>query len=383
MSNNPLVTVVMPAFNASTFIQESIDSVLHQRLKEWELLIIDDCSTDSTANIVRDCQIREKRIKLIQNKQQLGPSRARNRGIKEVKGQYIAFLDSDDLMSKNSLALRLQALQEDKLAIGSYSWQRHIDSSGNQLGPTPRCFQIIRFTDLVTNRFATSMIMLRNNPDGPDLYFDNQLTYGEDWDLWLRLARTGMRFVPASGSVISRRLHSKSLSHSNIYKDFRKRMEVMERAWCEDPRVPNALLAYRGGLKDAMKNEHHLKRAWASMLCAIFFNQFEAALAFWQEIDQQLIAVLPEKILLQEICSWMLFETASRSSEWRLLKATLLKNLRKFSSKWMNNNQPLLDRWILILEQDMILDRKSSTQFSVAKILRKAARRLCSIYPNT
>lgn len=89
-----LVSIVMPAYNSEQYIQESIESVLRQTYTNWELLIVDDCSSDSTADIVRTFQ--DERIRYIKNEQNGGAAVCRNRALREAKGKWIAFLDSDD-----------------------------------------------------------------------------------------------------------------------------------------------------------------------------------------------------------------------------------------------------------------------------------------------
>jgi len=353
MNAKPLVTVIMPAYNASTFIRESIKSVLIQNINNWDLFVVNDCSTDDTADIVRAYQRRDSRIKLIQNKQKLGPSGSRNRGIEQSKSKYIAFLDADDLMSSNSLALRMRAIEQNNLAIGSFAQQKFIDSNGRELQKNLRVLKIITFTDLVENQFATSMVMLKKIPGGPSLYFDTNFFYGEDWDLWLRLARTGMRFVPARNAVISRRVHAQSLSHSNMPEDFQQRMKVMELAWQEDSRVTDPLPAYRTGMMDAIKNEGYAKRAWSTMLCAVALGQFETAMEFWEKTDKQLIAVIPEKSFFKTVRWWLFHQTACSESDWPLIEKKLLKNLQHFSSENLVNNHPLLKRWISIFENEL------------------------------
>src|SRR5687768_13986927 len=102
----PLVSVIMPAYNVEKFIQQSIDSVLGQTFSSWELIIIDDGSTDNTVPIVEENQARTDKILLIrqENKKQAA---ARNAGLRIAKGRWIAFLDSDDIWLPNKLEVQL------------------------------------------------------------------------------------------------------------------------------------------------------------------------------------------------------------------------------------------------------------------------------------
>ena len=90
-----LVSIIMPSYNSEKYISKSIDSILKQKYTQWELLIIDDCSTDNTRIVVNEYLDKYKNIKYIILEKNSGPSVARNKGIELSEGEYIAFLDSD------------------------------------------------------------------------------------------------------------------------------------------------------------------------------------------------------------------------------------------------------------------------------------------------
>ena len=101
--SNVKISIIMPAYNASKNIQKSIDSVLSQTYKNWELFIINDCSTDNTLGIIQEYRKSDNRIKLINLEENSGVANARNQGIKRATGSLVAFLDSDDYWTKNKL----------------------------------------------------------------------------------------------------------------------------------------------------------------------------------------------------------------------------------------------------------------------------------------
>ncbi len=94
---NALVSIITPSYNSSRYIKNAIDSVIAQTYENWEMLIIDDASMDFSRQIVKEYMNKESRIRLIELKENMGPAIARNIGIAEARGHYIAFLDSDDL----------------------------------------------------------------------------------------------------------------------------------------------------------------------------------------------------------------------------------------------------------------------------------------------
>jgi len=118
---SPLLSIIIPAYNASDFISDAIESVLDQEFKDFELLIINDGSTDSTLEIINEFALKDNRIKAFSIKNS-GPSAARNFGINESKGKYLMFLDSDDTFSKNALDKVCSNLKDnpDMLIFGFY-----------------------------------------------------------------------------------------------------------------------------------------------------------------------------------------------------------------------------------------------------------------------
>ena len=104
------VSIITPSYNSERYISETIDSVINQTYENWEMLIIDDSSTDNSINIISDYCSSENRIKLIKLEENGGAAVARNRGIKEAEGRFIAFLDSDDLWHPEKLEKQLEKM---------------------------------------------------------------------------------------------------------------------------------------------------------------------------------------------------------------------------------------------------------------------------------
>lgn len=128
-SANDLVSVIMPSFNSSATIEESINSVQRQTYKNWELLITDDCSTDETIDIIKRKASEDPRIVLFINDQNSGAGVSRNNSIAKSKGRYIAFLDSDDLWDEKKLAEQVNFMKEKNVAL-SYTAYQKIDTQG-------------------------------------------------------------------------------------------------------------------------------------------------------------------------------------------------------------------------------------------------------------
>ena len=107
----PLVSIITPVYNAEEFLEETILSVLNQTYKNWELILIDDCSKDDSYKIIERYLGMDKRIKYLKNEKNSGPAVTRNNGINISKGKYIAFLDSDDLWYRDKLKKQIDFME--------------------------------------------------------------------------------------------------------------------------------------------------------------------------------------------------------------------------------------------------------------------------------
>ncbi len=186
-----LVSIVMPAYNAAFTIAESISSVLGQTYENWELIIIDDGSTDGTSSAITPF-LSDKRICLIEQ-ENAGVAAARNRGIKQSAGEFISFLDADDLWIKDKLARQVEMFRSSKdPALGlvysryaSFSTSlgaaqlRDDDAYYGYLAPEKRI--------MVYDFIATSTVMTTSTVINDVGLFDEMLLGTEDWDLWIRI----------------------------------------------------------------------------------------------------------------------------------------------------------------------------------------------------
>lgn len=133
MNNSTFVSIIMPSYKCGNFIEESIKSVQAQTYQEWELIIVDDCSDDNTLRKVKKIQLKDERIHLFQNRINLGAAISRNNALREAKGRWIAFLDSDDLWGPTKLEKQIKFMEENDYAF-SYHEYVEIDELDNELG---------------------------------------------------------------------------------------------------------------------------------------------------------------------------------------------------------------------------------------------------------
>ncbi len=130
---NKLVSIITPSYKSEKFISKTIESVLNQTYKNWEMIIIDDCSPDNSNKIIEKYIKEDNRIKLIKLSKNSGPAVARNVGIKEAKGRFIAFLDSDDIWLPEKLEKQISFMEQKNLPM-TYSSYYIIDEEDNPLG---------------------------------------------------------------------------------------------------------------------------------------------------------------------------------------------------------------------------------------------------------
>lgn len=128
-----LVSIIMPTYKCGRFIEESIRSVQAQSYQNWELIVVDDCSNDDTILEVQKLQLNDKRIYLFQNASNSGAAVSRNIALREAKGRWIAFLDSDDLWEPTKLEKQIKFMEENDYAF-SYHEYVEIDEQDNELG---------------------------------------------------------------------------------------------------------------------------------------------------------------------------------------------------------------------------------------------------------
>ncbi|WP_243033095.1 glycosyltransferase family 2 protein [Vibrio cincinnatiensis] len=128
-----MVSIITPSYNCDNYIFETISSVLSQTYAEWEMIIVDDCSTDNSVSVIKSHMEKDSRVKLIQLTENSGAAVARNTAIEAAQGRYIAFLDSDDLWEPEKLATQISFMQKNDIAF-SFSAYHKVDQQGNNIG---------------------------------------------------------------------------------------------------------------------------------------------------------------------------------------------------------------------------------------------------------
>ncbi len=227
----PLISVIVPVFNAQKTIKDTIDSVLRQTVTDFELIVINASSTDTTLEVIS--QIIDSRIKVF-SYPQANVAVNRNRGFKHAIGDFISFLDADDLWTRNKLEAQYKALVKTDAAV-AYSWTNCIDESGKFL----RKCSYVNWTGDVYAKFllddfigSGSNVMIRRQAFTEVNGFDETLTNAQDTDLWLRLAAL-YNFVVVPEAQILYRIRANSMS-SDILGLEQSNLTVIESAFAHE-----------------------------------------------------------------------------------------------------------------------------------------------------
>jgi glycosyltransferase involved in cell wall biosynthesis len=180
------VSIIMPAFNAENYIAKSIQSVLNQTYKDFELIIINDKSTDNTMSIVNDFERKDQRIKVIDLKENQGVAQARNHGIKASTGRFIAFLDSDDLWHSDKLSKQIHFMLENNYAF-SYTAYEIIDHKGMPLQQYVKVPKSRSYKQLLRGNFIGCLtVVIDKTKVRP---FEMLKIGHEDYALWLSILK--------------------------------------------------------------------------------------------------------------------------------------------------------------------------------------------------
>lgn len=225
----PIVSVVLPVFNGEKTIRATIDSVLAQTFSDFELIIINDGSTDSTLEIVS--QYQDSRLKVF-SYSNAGLSATRNRGISLASGEYIACIDADDLWLVSKLEVQLNALKNNPEAVLAYSWTDFIGESGQvtHSGSHAKWSGYV-YEQLLIQHFleSGSNALIRKSILEKVGLFDESLKAAEDWDLHLRIAAHYPFAVTPSVQVLYRQ-PAQSMS-SNVLRQEQESLKVLKRAF--------------------------------------------------------------------------------------------------------------------------------------------------------
>ena len=223
----PKISIITPAYNASRFIGETIESVLIQSFKDWEMIIVDDCSKDNTFEIAESYARKDSRIKVIKNSENLRVAATRNVALDVATGEYIAFLDSDDIWMPDKLEKQLRFMEDNDYVLTYTDFQKYYTNTGER-------GKIIRAPNVMTkNKIAGNTaigcltVMVNRNKVG--VFHMPLLNHCEDNCTWYEITSRGYKAYRLPEVLSLYRVTEGSLTHDkqsaakkqwNVYKDY-------------------------------------------------------------------------------------------------------------------------------------------------------------------
>jgi len=211
-----LISVIMPCYNQARFLPEAVASLQAQGYPHWECIIVNDGSSDETAQVGARLAAVDSRVRLI-SQQNRGPAAARNRGLEETRGQIVHFLDGDDYILPGMYEKMAEVFQTRSDVVAVYSGFQFVTIERALLRSFPALpASADVFHDLLErNPWPCHSILVRKATVDSIGRFDEALKGPEDWDLWLRVASTGGKFIPVNGEFACYRRYPNTVSKDN------------------------------------------------------------------------------------------------------------------------------------------------------------------------
>ena len=228
-----LVSIIMPSWNTGKFITESIQSIINQTYENWELLIVDDCSTDNTDEVVG--AFNDSRIKYFKNEHNSGAALTRNRAMREAQGEWIAFLDSDDLWSPDKLEKQIQFMTDNGYVFSYHEYEK-IDEASHPLniyvsGPevvTKRKMYNYGYPGCLTFMYSARAMGLIQIKD---------IKKNNDYAILLQLCKKADCYL-LKENLAQYRIRKKSISHDKLSKKLKSHYDLFH--LCDEQPAPVA-----------------------------------------------------------------------------------------------------------------------------------------------
>jgi glycosyltransferase involved in cell wall biosynthesis len=297
----PFVTVIIPTYNRADLLSEALESVFRQTYRDYEIIVVDDGSTDDTPRITE--QYKDKITVIRQTNG--GRSRARNAGIAAARGRYIAFLDDDDLWVPRKLEQQVRILEENP-TVGLVSCSVHLTREGS---PTRTWSQTTPSgLDAWTEQLVLgdgvhnpSTLLIRKDILCRIELFDPNVEPCEDWDLLIRLAFRGVRLHHIEEPMVEYRLHQEN-SILDLDRMNEARISILKKVF-SSPQTPSALIA---------KRRYYLGRWWTQIGCDSYrLSKFRKACHMWLDVVKvdpsagpRLVVVITKLLLGPRFLTW-------------------------------------------------------------------------------
>ncbi len=208
-----LVSIIMPNYNGGKYIEETVKSIFFQTYQNWELLFVDDCSTDNSLDVIRS--FNDERIKVFQNGVNSGAAVSRNYALKMAKGRWIAFLDSDDLWAPEKLEKQIAFMQSNDIAF-SYTDYDVIDENNEIISTFKPRLDVCSYKDILKHNHIGCLTVVCDSKKIGEIIMPTEAIKREDMACWLRILKTGTKAFCLHESLAQYKVHSNSVSSNKL-----------------------------------------------------------------------------------------------------------------------------------------------------------------------
>ena len=224
-----LVSIITPTFNSANFIEETIKSVLSQTYSNWEMIIVDDCSGDNTEEVVSQYSRKDRRIKYIRLEKNSGAAIARNKAMGEAEGEYMAFLDSDDIWTAGKLSEQLSFMQEHNIYLSCTDYEQ-INESGEKTGKIIKTLPKASYNRILLDCPVGNSTVMYSVKELGKFEVPNIRKRNDD-ALWLQMLKKTEYIYGLNQVLMQYRIRSNSISsnkislikyHWKLYRDIEK-----------------------------------------------------------------------------------------------------------------------------------------------------------------
>lgn len=230
MNNTPLISLIMSVYNGEEYLSETLDSILAQDFPDWELIAVNDCSTDSTRNILEEYAKKDGRIKVLNNEKNLKLPSSLNKALLDSCGKYAARMDADDICLPDRLSKQYDFMERNPDAdISSPRYMTLKDGKVRSGGGGGKCdTDSVRALLLVTNPVLHPGVIAKSEVMKKLLY-DTTRTCTEDLELWTRAAALGYKIKIQDEYLLIYRLHEKQITHTTLSRQHTEVLEIQRK----------------------------------------------------------------------------------------------------------------------------------------------------------
>lgn len=213
MNDNELISIVIPVYNAEKYISYTIESVIKQSYSNWELILVNDCSPDNSVEVIK--KYLSKKVRLINMPVNSGVSKARNEGVKNAKGSYIAFLDADDMWARDKLEKQIEVVKKNNNVGIVYTGSKFVDENNNEFDYILNVPTRINYKELLKQNVISCSSVLIKKEFILKYKFQNDNMH-EDYAVWLQLLRDGVAAIGINEPLLLYRILNNSKSSNKI-----------------------------------------------------------------------------------------------------------------------------------------------------------------------